>query len=315
MLRRYRCTTSPHPRVYRISMMISWITLLYFATVVSANGIIQVVNLHAASEVLSETLQQQQQQQSHQVLRKKARVDSLQEPPSVPSESLKGATTARRYEQELIIDDNSNAASAFLKCYTLMEEIASTTGGMNQQDYVEFLKLMTEGDINVDRFDQLASIYIMIFYTAACTTENDCIDPNVARIEIGTTEDPPGDLQLFCKSILKNTQTVADAAFEYSIRYNPTTLEEEALATCLAGASVNVLVERLANCTVVGEDRRRIQEWNLQLPNGQSWNRFEIDQHNRILQALGSADSGENDDCEYNIQVTVDRITDSGKFN
>jgi len=220
--------------------------------------------------------------------------------------SPKGSAAAHRGAQEVITNDNS--ASAYLKCYSLVDEVASTSGSVNRERYVEFLQLMTDGDINVGEFEDLPAVYVMIFYTSACTGENTgtCFGVLDPALEVGSTEDPTTDLQFFCKQILKNTETVADAAFEYTIRYDPTTLDEASLATCLAEATVTVLLENLAGCTET-TSRRLSDSLDSRVEH-----KLKHRQEERALQALGSATSGDID-CDYIVSSTVDRITATGK--
>jgi len=225
---------------------------------------------------------------------------------------LKGST---RRTQDLILDDGSdNSSSAYLKCYRTIDEVAPTT--MDQQAFLEFLQSMTDGNIAVNNWSELPAVYVMIFYTAACTEDGDCVGDNVPEIEIGDTNDPSPRLQLFCKHILKNTETVAEAAFEYSIRYDPTTLDEDALANCLAVATVNILLERLTECMADGRRnlmmKQDLQDTFFHLSPSWETKYKSMKQNDRALQALGGASSGDID-CEYKIDATVDRITESGE--
>jgi len=73
--------------------------------------------------------------------------------------------------------------------------------------------------------------------------------------------------------------TVASTRFEYSIRYGPLSLEEEALAKCLVEVTVNILQEQLPKS--LGEDRRRLEDCI----------------------------------CDYDVVSTLDRLTDSGELS
>ena len=222
--------------------------------------------------------------------------------------SLKGSAAAQHRGAQEVITDTDNSASAYLKCYSLMDEVAGNGGSVNRELYVEFLQLITNGDINVGQFEDLPAVYVMIFYTSACTGDNDsCFGVLDPALEVGSTEDPTTDLQFFCKQILKNTETVADAAFEYSIRYDPTTLDEASLATCLAEATVTVLLENLAGCSSDTTARRLSNSLDYRVEHQQ-----EHRQEERALQDLGSATSGDID-CDYMVSSTIERITATGK--
>ena len=234
------------------------------------------------------------------------------EPQSVVIQNpAKSYLKGNRRDQTLIVDDGAdNASSAYLKCYGALDEVATST--LNQEDYIVFLQTMTDGGISVSGFQELPAVFAMIFYTAAYVGEDDCVGDNVPAIEIGTTEEPAGDLQLFCKQILKSTESVTETPFEYSIRYDSSTLEEGTLANCLAEATVNILLEQLTTC-VAAEGRRRLSE-SRELASAvrKTISNLQGEQSQRFLQVLGSASSGAID-CDYRIDVTVDRITDSGE--
>lgn len=209
-----------------------------------------------------------------------------------------------------------NASAAFLKCYSLLSEVAAAASTLGQDDYVQYLKMLTNGDVSVDRFPDLPVVFVMIFYTAACPFGTDCMPGNTPAIAIGDTSNPSDDLQLFCKQTLRSTFNTADASFEYSVRYNPDNVDEGALAVCLSTATVNVLLEQLASCPmIVGARRQLSHAVSHAVQNSPSWATYNAERRERWLQSLGSATTANsNSTCAYAIESTVQRITELRKF-
>jgi hypothetical protein len=211
-----------------------------------------------------------------------------------------------------------NSAAAFLKCYSLLEETTSSTGGfMSQQEYLGFLMMMTDGELVFGRFADLPALFVMIFYTAACTIGTDCTPGNTPQFEIGDTSDPNETIQLLCQQILKTTFSTAESVFEYSIRYSTDTIDEAGLATCLSTATVNVLLDELAACpllTDVANTERKKQRRKVMVQET-PYNTQRIERlQERRLQTLGSAGTDVDSMCDYEILCTVDRFTELRKF-
>jgi hypothetical protein len=107
-----------------------------------------------------------------------------------------------------------------------------------------------------------------------------------------------------CQQTLKSTTSTAETVFEYTIRYSTSVIEEEDLATCLSTATVNVLLNELANCPPMTEvdvdSTRRVTR--------------QLEQQQRKVQVLGSAMTDENSMCDYQIASSVERITELRTF-
>ena len=210
-----------------------------------------------------------------------------------------------------------NIAAAYLKCYSLLDEATSFSGGiMGQEEYVSFLMQMTDGELSFGRFSDLPALFVMIFYTAACTSGTNCLPGNRPQFEIGDTSDPNDVIQFLCQQTLKSTTSTAQSVFEYLIRYSTDTIDEADLATCLSTATVNVLLKDLAGCPVLTEvdtTGRKKQRRNALLRNSDLYiqNRDRLQQ--RRLQSLGSAGTDDDTMCDYDILVTADRFTELRK--
>ena len=209
--------------------------------------------------------------------------------------------TLRLLQRNSTAQQIDNSAAAYLKCYSLMDDATTASNGiMTQTEYLSFLMLMTDGMINYSEFADVSALYVMIFYVAACTN-SDCAPDNVPQIEIGDTNDPNDTIQFMCQQTLKSITSTAETIFEYTIRYSTSMIEEEDLATCLSTATVNVLLNDLANCpplTDVNVDSTRRRKTR---------RKVEVQ---RNEQALGSAMTDENSMCDYHIVSSVERFTE-----
>lgn len=209
-------------------------------------------------------------------------------------------TTLRVLQQNSTPQQLDNSAAAYLKCYSLLEDATTATNGiMTQTEYLSFLMLMTDGMINYNAFADLSAIYVMIFYNTACSI-SDCSPGNVPQIDIGNTDDPNDTIQFMCQQTLKTLTSTAETIFEYTIRYSTTAIDEDDLATCLSTATVNVLLDELANCPPITE---------VDVVNTRRTTRRQ-QQNSRHLQALGSAMTDENSMCDYQIVASVERFTE-----
>ena len=210
-------------------------------------------------------------------------------------------STIRLLQRNSTPQQIDNSAAAYLKCYSLLEDATIATNGiMTQTEYLSFLQLMTDGTINYNIFADLSAIYILIFYTAACSN-NDCSADSVPQIDIGNTDDPNDTIQFICQQTLKSTTSTAETIFEYTIRYSTSAIEEDDLATCLSTATVNVLLNELANCPPMTE---------VDVDSTRRATRQQEQKKDRQLQALGSAMTDENSMCDYHIVSSVERFTE-----
>lgn len=257
-------------------------------------------------------------------LRRSTQVDLLSANARTGSTTLSQITERRAqsdFQEDLDGEDNSEGA--YLKCYSLMDQVTDPDGDetlMSQEQYMEFLELMTNGDVSYTQFGDLPAIFVLIFYTAACQADDDCVGGDIAMIEVGDTANPSDTIQLFCKHMLKETVSKAEASFEYTIRY-PETVAEQDLVDCLNTATVNALLAELANCPVIDEisenARRMLAEFieeDTEVESGY-WAAETYKQANkrRALQSLGTVTS-DNEECRYQISSSVDRITDLRKY-
>jgi 6-phosphofructokinase len=179
---------------------------------------------------------------------------------------------------------------------------------MGQEEFVIFLMKMTDGELSFDRFADLPPLFNMIFFTAACKKESECLPGNKSQFEIGDTANPNDDIQLLCQQTLTSTFNTAQSVIEYFIRLSPHTIVESNLATCISTAAVNVLLEEHAGCPVLAEvDAINLNKQRLRNPQYYAQNSERHQQ--RGLESLGSARTNGDSACAYDIVVSVDRFT------
>jgi hypothetical protein len=227
-------------------------------------------------------------------------------------------TSQRRLQSNFTDSTTNNTSSAYLKCYSLLDEVSQAASTLNPDEYVGFLKLLTNGEISYDRFQDLPIVFVMIFYTAACSPVNNCTAGSGPAVPVANTNSPSEIIQLFCKQVLKSTTSTTEAIFEYTIRYDPKKIQVAALSDCLSTATVNVLLKELAGCpqlTAVTASTRRLESKVVleAVSNSSSWASYNAEKKERKLQSLGSASTPKNSTCLYTINSTVDNITELRK--
>jgi hypothetical protein len=218
---------------------------------------------------------------------------------------------------------------AYLKCYNVLDGV-SGDDTVNQEEYLEFLGLMTNGDLFYNRFRDLPATFVSIFYATACSAGQDCIneDPTVAVTLSGVEGEW---LNFFCKSILKNTFTEAEVTFEYTVRYDSSVITEDELFPCLEQGTENALLDQLAGCPVDtgDEDAKLSRRLSLFLQGsfgvhtrfvGTAADDRRGDLDRTLEEETGSSDSSDDDPddgnngCPYQVSCTVDGITQLREF-
>jgi hypothetical protein len=234
------------------------------------------------------------------------------EPPTKPERSLQNT-------QAIVVTPSQTTSStpnAFLKCYSLLDEVASAASTMTPDQYLTFLDYLTNGSTKVSRFEDLPVVFVMIYYAAACLQEGDCGMGITPEMDVGATNTRSATIELFCKQVLKNTYSQADASFEYSIRYNNSTIDQESLSLCLSKATVNVLLTDLANCprleAIPVSARRQMMFLDSKVQtavlNSPSWRTY-LDERRELQAGMGFSTNENDGNCQYVISSSVERIT------
>jgi len=212
------------------------------------------------------------------------------------------------------------APAAFEKCYSNLQRV-SDDDKLYQPEYLEFLDLMTDGEVSYPDFRQLPALFVLVFYANACTNGFNCVDetPYISLVLEGVSS---GLVPSFCYTIMQNIYTEATVTFEYTIRYNSQAIDEDQVASCLEIATENLLLDNFG-CPYGDEEQRRAlasgQHEEILSPLSFSSVQEEMDRERDLMMTEGLKElliqqmSMDTDDCRYAVDVTIDSITDFGK--
>jgi hypothetical protein len=245
--------------------------------------------------------------------------------------------TSRTLQTTTDTTTSPNKKDHLQKCFDSLEQAASEklhrdgakTLQITQSDYIDFLRVLSNGSVNVTSFAELSATFVMIFYATACTDERDCTtEPPV--VPVAQNGIPVDGLAFFCTQLLKFTYSTLALAFEFTIRYTSTTSVAseyyEELSSCLETAAINLLLDQVGDCPVSdpirrGRQQRRLVEDPLSLrsprvdsaffgPNKPRTTR-DMAKEYRMLQDT-SGDLPTND-CMYAVSMEAFRLTDYRK--
>jgi hypothetical protein len=150
------------------------------------------------------------------------------------------------------VDEMENN-EAYEKCFDLLNQVADDSE-VTRAEYVEFLELLTNGDMVYDDFTKLPELFVLIFYSTTCTSGQDCVH-EMPTISLDSSTVSLGHLQFFCRQVMSVTFTEVSITFGYTIRYNSAKVTEEDLTVCLETATENLLLDSF-DCPY-GEDLER----------------------------------------------------------
>lgn len=113
--------------------------------------------------------------------------DGRKEPMVVPAHIL------------MTVNDMENV-EAYEKCFSLLNEVAEDDV-VTRAGYVDFLGVLTNGDLAYDDFEELPDLYTLIFYSTTCTSGQDCVHEN-PTISLNPEGVSVGSLQFFCRQVM-----------------------------------------------------------------------------------------------------------------
>lgn len=114
-------------------------------------------------------------------------------------------------------------SAGFVKCNSILDQSTGDDSSLDEAEYLVFLNLLTDGEINSASFDDLDDAYRTFFYQAACASDIQC-DGGNGYIEIGGTLDAVKIVMDFCGEVMRYVRTRTSISFGYSIRYNADTI-------------------------------------------------------------------------------------------
>lgn len=153
------------------------------------------------------------------------------------SESRKAQSTLRQ-----------DQSGSMAKCYDLLRTSFPNQDSISMDNYLAFLRNLSDGMIDYIVFSEIPLVYSVIFYTAACSGEQDCINRQPELMILPTNPKAQMNLDFFCKSILTFTDTHVTFPFDYSIQYDTSVITEDSLRRCLSSTTQKLLMNHIAGC-------------------------------------------------------------------
>lgn len=216
--------------------------------------------------------------------------------------------------------------SSLQKCHDTLDSISQQKqeqqqpqSGLTRSDFVTFVHMLGDSGMStaMTSFSDLPAVWIMIFYAAACSSGQDCVDepPSVSLDRTGVSG---ALLEFFCQQALSSATTIAVLKFEYVLRYDETYMKtaavtEQDIAQCLETAAKHLLFDQVAQCSFTNKGSSRQRERRLT-------DRLRTVEHvdTRLLQdeeedesASGkSSDSSTPTNCPYTVDVNDTRLND-----
>jgi hypothetical protein len=230
---------------------------------------------------------------------------------------------------------------AYEKCFNLLNQVTDDSE-VTRAGYVEFLELLTNGDMVYDDFTRLPELFVLIFYSTTCTSGQDCVH-EMPTISLASSKVSLGLLQFFCRQVMSVTFTEVSITFGYTIRYNSAKVTEEDLTNCLETATENLLLDSF-DCPYGEDQERRLNSMDqidssrvgagvgvgmepLQDELERSTFRYLNENINSFpseapssassslpSSAPSSAPTVRGDGCDYTVSATIDAITDIRKL-
>jgi hypothetical protein len=143
-------------------------------------------------------------------------------------------------------NDMISRSSIMDRCYHDLSQVSQDNTTLTQMEYVNLVRNITNGQVNVTGFAELPALYVMIFYGTACAEDDTQCDQKNVTVAIART---PGtdynNLVFFCTSLYTETMTQSSVAFEYTIQYDPKTISTKDIPACLATATKRALLSGL----------------------------------------------------------------------
>lgn len=151
-----------------------------------------------------------------------------------------------------LYDDNSSPA--FARCCDVLQS-STNSSNVTKEEYVSFLRVLTNGEVNEQSFEDLELVYKTIFHSAACRIDRDCVEE--PSIELANTENAISALVGLCYNVMSRSNTTVDFTFQVTVQFDPENVPQSQVGECLESATQSTLL------TVFGcdtDDRRLIEE-------------------------------------------------------
>lgn len=129
-------------------------------------------------------------------------------------------------------------------CQSNLLEISNGDYELDSAEFIDFLTLQSDGNLDYDTLSAVPLALISAFYTAACSDGRDCESrqPTISLSGNGVSESL---MALFCRQVDEFLLNTISIHFLYLIRYRNGLFADE----LLAGANNNTVIEDLKTAT------------------------------------------------------------------
>jgi hypothetical protein len=131
------------------------------------------------------------------------------------------------------------------RCYNDLSQVTANNNTLTQDEYVNLVRNITEGNVDVDDYGQLPALYVMIFYATSCADELKRCDNREVTVAVEREGKDYDNLVFFCTSLYTETKTESTVTFEYTVRYDPNSIESVDIPGCLETATERALFSGL----------------------------------------------------------------------
>ncbi|KAL7570041.1 hypothetical protein ACA910_017080 [Epithemia clementina (nom. ined.)] len=126
----------------------------------------------------------------------------------------------------------------FGKCFDALNTASTDKTKVTRTDYIEFLRLMSAGDMDKQEFKDLDLAYVSMFYLAACSYQS-CQSQDGGSIGFAT---PASGEELsfmiaLCFHVLSDMVTTSSFQFDVIVEFDPTTVSQFEIGGCLESAA------------------------------------------------------------------------------
>jgi hypothetical protein len=205
-------------------------------------------------------------------------------------------------------------------CIHTLEDV-SKDGGVGTEEFIVFLEEFSSRALAFETFEDVPASLVMVFYTAACSVNDDGCDLEEPRISIDDMRSASGVMSMFCQSVMDVGAVQISLNFQFQIQYNQDASIEEILASSestglrriLELATEESLLDRFG-CSAKNDTARRVATTSSAsvLRDESEGVRANHDQNERQLyQTVKDASNS----CDYKAHARITNLIDSGGSN
>jgi hypothetical protein len=122
------------------------------------------------------------------------------------------------------------SSKAFSKCLDALDQASDSDKIIHEEEYVDFLSLLTEGRVNYDNFGSVSPMYTAIFFASACTGRRDCVTRKPHLAVRKDDQDDVATLEFLCRQVLSVTFTTVNVTYSYTTSFNSSSVTVDDLA-------------------------------------------------------------------------------------